>query len=166
LASVIASDAGPLIAFARLDSLKILTSLFEEVWAPAEVAEECSQDLSLPGARTIRESLDRGLLHVSDPVAVEPPFPPGLGAGERAAIVLALQKQCPLLIDDRLGRHAARRAGVAVVGTGAVLLRAKDQELIERVQPSLDRLRRDNYRLSQALVDEILRRAGEGPGRR
>jgi predicted nucleic acid-binding protein len=43
-------------------------------------------------------------------------WPPGLGAGEQAAIRLAQQLGCQVLMDDKLARRAAASAGLSVIG--------------------------------------------------
>ena len=74
---------------------------------------------------------------------MEPPCPgaqPGLGVGESAAIRLARKLDCPLLLDERRARVAARKQGLRVLGTGRVLLAAKERGLIPGVgrQPAED----------------------------
>jgi hypothetical protein len=48
-----------------------------------------------------------------------------------------------------------------VIGVVGVLLQAKRRAKIERVRPLLEKLRRAGFWLSDPLVREILRRAGE-----
>ncbi len=56
---------------------------------------------------------------------VDPGLPVALGAGEREAISLAIEKSADLLlIDERAGREAAEARQVVVAGTLAVLLQA------------------------------------------
>ena len=66
-----------------------------------------------------------------------------------------------LLIDEHRGRTVARREGVAVFGSGAVLLKAKERKLILEVRPYLEALSDAGYRLSDNLCRELLRLAGE-----
>ncbi|MEA3643310.1 MAG: DUF3368 domain-containing protein [Lamprobacter sp.] len=86
-----------------------------------------------------------------------------LDAGESAAILLAQALACRfLLIDERRGRAMARRRGIPVVGVAGVLLAAKRRGLLETVKPVLLALSHQGYRLSDALITEVLRLAGEG----
>jgi len=55
----------------------------------------------------------------------------------------------------------ARRRGIPVVGVAGVLLAAKRRGLLETVQPILLALSRQGYRLSDALITEVLRLAEE-----
>ena len=87
-----------------------------------------------------------------------------LGAGEAEAIALALEGGAELLLmDERLGREAARRVGVRVVGVAGVLLEAKRKRLIPAIKPYLDLLRDvTGFRLGDDVYAQILRDAGEG----
>ena len=66
-----------------------------------------------------------------------------------------------LVIDDRLGRAAARRLGLAVTGTVGVLIRAKEVGLVPAVCPLLEEIRQQGYWLSDALLVTAARLAGE-----
>ncbi|HYM09293.1 MAG TPA: DUF3368 domain-containing protein, partial [Bryobacterales bacterium] len=67
----------------------------------------------------------------------------------------------PVLLDEKYARRAARRLGIAVIGTGGFLIRAKRSGAVSQVKPVLDQLRHANYRFSEALLREILRQCGE-----
>ncbi len=157
------ADAGPLIGLARIQSLHLLSSLFDEVFVPSAVEQECCRELSLPGAASIRAAIDKGelfLKKVPQPTIIIA-FPPGLGPGERAVIELAAQMQVPVLMDDRMGRRTAVSRGIAVVGLGGLLLQAKRQGLIPSLKPLLLQLKDQSYRISHSLVQDLLRRAGK-----
>ncbi|WP_459872928.1 DUF3368 domain-containing protein [Endothiovibrio diazotrophicus] len=82
--------------------------------------------------------------------------------GEAEAILLAGQIACRfLLIDERRGRAVARRRGVPVVGTGGLLVVAKERGAIGSVREVLAELAGQGYRLAPALLEEIRRLAGE-----
>jgi len=74
---------------------------------------------------------------------------------------LALALQCPVLMDERLGREVARRKGFTEMGRAGLLLVAKRQGLIPAIAPILDQWRRSGYFLSSDLVRTLLKRAGE-----
>jgi len=54
--------------------------------------------------------------------------------------------------------------GLTVVGTIGVLLRAKEADLIPTVQPLLDAVQSEGFRLGINLYQATLRLAGEGGG--
>ncbi len=163
---VVVADAGPLIALARIDRLSLLITLYGSVAIPEAVLAELCVDADRPGSRVLSAALAEGIIQPQ-------PLAPGseadmtrlrllLDAGESAAILLAEQTGCRfLLIDERRGREIARRRGIPVVGLAGVLLAAKGSGLLESVGPVLTDLSRQGYRLADALVAEVLRRASE-----
>lgn len=157
----VVSDAGPLIALARTQHLSLLERLFERVLIPEAVRDELALTSERPGAQALSKALARENWLVVRKVRAIIPGSPGLGPGESEAIALAGREGALLLIDDRLGRRAARSAGLRIIGTGRVLLAAKRDGLIERVSPVLDELGDAGYRLSDALVQRLKQLAGE-----
>lgn len=158
----VVSNTGPLIALAKVDRLSLLQVLFGEVHIPPAVYREL---LAKGGAESQR--LDEALAHyirisqVPEPSPDLEPIVRWLGAGEQQAIVLARHLGALLLMDERLGRSAARRAGVRVTGVTGVLIRAKETGLLSQVRPTLEAMRREGYWLSDALLDTAARLAGE-----
>lgn len=79
-----------------------------------------------------------------------------LDAGEREAIGLVLQLQSNLLmIDERLGRKAAAEIGLVITGTIGVLVAASRAGLLD-LRDALERLRRTNFRISNAMLNSLL----------
>ena len=157
----IVADAGPLIAFGRIERLELLRTVCGEVLAPRAAVIECLADPDQPGARAIRHALDAGLLlETPNPVPLLPPLPI-LDAGESAAIRLALERSAPVLMDEKTGRKIATNLGLSVIGTAGVLLAAKKRRLIESVRPMLEALSGQGYHFSETLLRAISERAGE-----
>jgi len=84
-----------------------------------------------------------------------------LGEGEAVAIALAAGRGHGVLIDEKLGRAVAEGLSLKVIGTVGVLLIARKRDLIAAVKPLLEDLKASGHRLSEDLVVEALRRAGE-----
>lgn len=86
-----------------------------------------------------------------------------INIGEAEAITLADEvKATHLLIDERLGRQAAKDLGLKVTGVLGILLAAKKEALITSVKPIMDNLvSQANFRISRQLYDEILDVANE-----
>jgi len=129
---LIVCDASPLIVIAKTGLIPVLNRMADEVIVPKTVHSEATIDLTLPGGEAIR-----------------------------AAIHLAHALQCPVLMDERRGRRAARRRGLTVIGSAGLLLQAKERGLIPALAPILERWRQSGYFLSATLVKEVLERAGE-----
>jgi predicted nucleic acid-binding protein len=176
---ILLADAGPLIALSRIEKLHLLHDLFTTVWITEVIAAELglsvasSARLSFSGLSVLQEACQQGWLQVVKPEPVVTdgwsPLNPGVDAGEASAIALAIQQRDAgrdvlLLIDDRCGRAEARRQGLAVIGTTAVLVLAKERRLVSTCKPLLVALREEGYFLSDSLIASVLQQCGESAG--
>jgi predicted nucleic acid-binding protein len=85
-----------------------------------------------------------------------------LGAGELGAMALALENPDRIvLLDDMLARPTAQVAGLQVWGTLKVLLEAKSQGLIEKIEPYVMKLSEAGMWVSAEVKQRILILAGE-----
>ena len=85
-----------------------------------------------------------------------------LGPGEVAAMSLGLENPTNvILLDDMLARRTAQAAGLPVWGTLKILLEAKSQGMIDRVEPFIVRLNESGMWISADLKRRILALAGE-----
>jgi predicted nucleic acid-binding protein len=86
-----------------------------------------------------------------------------LDRGEAETIALAMELGADLvLLDEKEGRHAARRLGLRVVGVVGILLEAKANGTVDAVRPHLDALRqRAGFYLSESVYQHVLVLAGE-----
>jgi len=162
---IVVADTGPLIALGRVECLKLLHDLYQDVLIPPAVLDELHLGSGRPGARQSAEALEQGWLQVQEPSAGSAQALSELmlvlDPGEAEAILLAEEVNCKfLLIDERKGRAIANRRGVPVVGIAGVLLAAKKRGLIDAVVPILKNLEQAGYRISAGLTKEITRRAG------
>jgi predicted nucleic acid-binding protein len=159
----VVSNTGPLIALAKADRLVLLEGLFGQVLIPPAVHREL---LAKSGPESAR--LDEALLGLIE-VTQLPPLSPEvktatlrLDAGEKQVVALAYERKASLvIIDERLGRAAARRLGLEVTGLVGVLVRAKETGLIPAVCPMLEEIRQRGYWLSDEILDMAAKLAGE-----
>ena len=85
-----------------------------------------------------------------------------LDEGEAEAIALAQELAADvLLIDEHLGRAAATRLGVRIIGLLGVLIEAKNRGLIQEIKPAVDALMQLGFRIQQDLYQRVLQAAGE-----
>ena len=85
-----------------------------------------------------------------------------LGPGEAEAIALSRQVGADrVVMDDLDGRRFARRLGVVPVGTLGLLLAARLRGDLPSLRTEIERLRAGGFRVSPALVEAVLRTAGE-----
>ena len=80
--------------------------------------------------------------------------------------MLASERSAGLVVlDERMARRHAQRLGLTLTGTLGVLLRAKENGLIQAVGPLVEQLRRGGIRLSSTLIEKCLLLAGESSDR-
>lgn len=155
----IVADASPLISLARIHQIDLLRKLFDQVIIPPVVGEELKLS-DKPGGLLfqtatwlIEEDLE------SDEVLKQ--ISTNLSDGERHAIALSHQLGYELLIDELSGRKEAEKTGVVVKGTIGLLLKAKDEGLIEAVKPMIENLIRQGFWVSTRFYEQALEKAGE-----
>lgn len=156
-------NTSPIGNLIQINALLLLGRLFTKITIPSEVAEELDAGVEVFGVwREAPGAAEIEVVSVANRDLVKE-LSITLHAGESAAIALALQVAGSVLIIDEVdGRKAATRLGLKVVGTVGILLRAKEQQLIERVEPYLQDLRtKAHFWLSDKLYNHALVLAGE-----
>jgi predicted nucleic acid-binding protein len=82
--------------------------------------------------------------------------------GEASAIALATEKESSLLLlDDLKARNLARKLNLRFTGTLGVISKAKQIGVIENIKPLIEKLIVSNFRISDIIIQEILRRNNE-----
>lgn len=132
----VVSNAGPLIALAKLGRLGLLGQIFGFVLIPQEVYQEVvinGMRLGAPDAETAHfyvELEQIRVVTVTVPLS-DPLYSRGLDAGEVEAIALAQRENAEfVLIDNAHARRAARELNIACKGTVGILLQAFRSALI------------------------------------
>jgi uncharacterized protein len=121
----IVTNTGPLIILAKIDHLGLLQQMFTTVLIPPVVHREFMAKSGLEIHR-----LDSALKQFIE-ISTEPELPPTvkvatnhLDAGEQQAIALAYAQDSKLVIDERMGRQAARQLGLTLVSANAELTKS------------------------------------------
>lgn len=158
----IVSNTGPLIALAKADQMHLLKNLFGQVHIPPAVHRELLAKSGIEAER-LDQALASFIQIAEHPALAEAvrSVTLSLDRGEQEAIALAHQMKLTLLIDDRLGRQAARYLNLPITGTVGVLLHAKQEKLISLVRPVLNEIRTQGYWLSDELIAAATTLAGE-----
>ena len=144
---VIIADSSCLIALHRIGHLNLLKELFGCITITAEVAEESK--MSLPNWIQTKTVKNVALMHV---------LQTNLDCGEASALALGLEYRNPLiLIDERKGRKRAVELGLKIKGTLGILFEAYHKGLIPNLKTEIDALRQINFRMSNQLIDQILK---------
>ncbi|HEX8434213.1 DUF3368 domain-containing protein [Archangium sp.] len=156
---LVVADTSALVALAACQQLHLLEVLFDEIRVPPAVHRECTVP-GKPEATALSEYLSGKVAEVALSefvIAVA-----GLGQGELEAMALYRKLSADeLLLDDQRARKVARFNGMRVIGSVGVLLAAKQRGHIQVLRPLLETIRRSGIHISDALVTEALRLAGE-----
>jgi predicted nucleic acid-binding protein len=158
-------NTGPLIALAKIRQLSLLQDLGpERVVIPPMVQKELWGKIG-PETPVIELALNSFIqvMPIEQTDQRIERATSGLDHGEKAVIVLwtLLQGDAVLLMDDLEGRRVVRELGLPILGTAGLLLLAKQRGLIDKVIPLVESIRQQGYWLSDTLVAEVQRLAGE-----
>jgi hypothetical protein len=153
------TNTTPLIKLVGGGLLDPLPQLYGQVILPQQVLIEYQV-----GAQPTDPKLEAvPWIHIH-PITVPQALLNELDAGEAAAITLVDALDVSIvLMDDRAGRRVAQERKLQVVGTLAVLLRAKAATLIPAVGPIIDVMLAQGRYISPALRAQVLRAADEAP---
>jgi uncharacterized protein len=160
---IVVCNTSPITNLAAIAQLDLLRLIYGEIIIPQAVYNELTNvPYLVPGGTEVqsfdwirvRPILDRS--KVSE-------FRQDVDFGEAEAIALALELSADrLLIDDAAGRAIALREGLQITGVLGILLIAKKQGLIDRVQSLLDELRNQaGFWVSDDLYRRVLNQAKE-----
>ncbi len=158
--TLVIADTSPLQYLHQAGGIDLLRSLFTKVQVPTAVHDELQIgrqlgfDVPDPTAYPWMEI--RAATQSTKLDAFE------LGAGEHAALSLALETgECLVLLDDGAARAAAKALSLPTTGTLGILLLAKERALIPAVAPLLATLEQRGFRITNQLRTHVLRIAGE-----
>lgn len=161
MASAAVVNASPLICLSRAGMTDILRQAAATVAVPASVVREIlARGPRDPAAAALANT--PWLRQVDDP-----PIPPSvlawdLGNGESAVLAWALvHPGACAVIDDLQGRRCAESLSISLRGTVGLVLRARRSGTIASVHDALDRLRSGGMFLSDRIVAEVVKEAGE-----
>jgi len=160
---IVVADAGPIIHLSRIGQVDLLPALYERLLIPPSVYEEVVQaGRGHAGSVELEDAPWAEVVeHIPD-AEVFASLRSRVDAGEAAAICLACDRQADLILsDDREARALARESGLQVQGTLGILLEAKRRGYVSRLVPLLRELKAKGTWLSESLIREVLRQAGE-----
>lgn len=159
---IVVSNATVLIGLAKIGKLDLLPRIFSKVYIPEEVFKELVPERSKkPGSWEIEKAewVERKSVTGQTEVRL---LMASLDQGEAEVLVLGKEMKADLiLLDEEKARKAAAIAGFEVMGLVGLLILAKNLGLIEQVGPYIEELRRKNFRISEKIVLEGLKKAGE-----
>jgi len=158
------SNSSPLIAFSAIGRLDLIQLTFGSILIP----EAVDREVNIPAPRSpfrprtwqavradwifvlpVNECPDLAILRAN------------LGAGEAEAIVLAIERQLPILLDDLPARKMALNLNLSPIGSLGILARCKQARLIIDVKPFVFALRNAGIFYADRLIHKFLQDMGE-----
>lgn len=156
---IIVADSSALIALATCDGLDVLLRVYDDVRVPQAVYIEVAEP-EKPQAAALETFLSGRVMQVDTTHWVLAAG--GLGQGEIEAMALYRQLSADaLLIDDHRARVIAEHNQINCIGTLGVLLFAKQVGKIDKIAPYIQKLRPSSIRYGEALLNKVLKLAGE-----
>lgn len=158
-ASLVVADSSALIALATCNGLDVILKVYDDIRVPEAVyaeivAPEKPQSDALGlflSERVIKVDTTRWVLAAG-----------GLGRGEIEAMALYKDLSADaLLIDDHRARVIAEHNQIHCIGALGLLLLAKQNGKIREITPYVQKLRNSSIHYGDALLDRVLKLAGE-----
>ena len=153
-------NASPLILLCNCELDFMLPELFPEIIVPEGVWREITSGSHLDRAAKVLPELSwlnrKDVSPVADVVRWD------LGAGETEVLSFAIHDNnyTPVL-DDMLAKKCAKSLGLQTMGTGTILLIAKEHGLIQSVEQSLCKLQHVGLWISEPIIQLLKDKAGE-----
>ena len=147
-----------LIALANIGRLELLHKLYGTVIVPQAVMDEIVRN---PAKQRVHSSQWIQVETIQDD-SQKDIFRARLHAGEVEVMILARELDADLvLMDDEAAKKTAKFLGLKVTGTLGILLKAKKEGYLAKVEPVMDELLRDGLYISDSVQNYVLKEAGE-----
>jgi predicted nucleic acid-binding protein len=147
----IITDTSCFILLDKINAFEALNALYTNILTTPEIAAEFGKPL--PDWIQIKAVENKTRLYN---------YAQKVDIGEASAIALAMELPSPLLIlDDLKGRNLALQLNLKHTGTLGVLILAKQKGVIPLLRPLFDKIRLTDFRIPEALLQNILKAFGE-----
>jgi predicted nucleic acid-binding protein len=153
-------NASPLILLCNGELEFIVQSLFTEVVVPEAVWEEIVSGTHLDRAAQLLPELAWLQREAVDSVPEVIRWDLGPGETEVLSFAFRHRKYAPV-VDDMLAKKCAKALGIQTMGTGTILILAKEHGLITSVEQSLRQLQNAGLWISEPIIQMLKRQAGE-----
>ncbi len=159
---IVVCDSTILIGLSKIGRLDLLREVFARISVPEEVFREVGEKgEGKPGSKSIKDPDWIKVIPVKDTTEVDL-LTISLDKGEAEVLALAKQLGADLIMaDEEKARKSAVLAGYDVMGLLGLFILAKNLGLIDEVRPLIDELKRKKFRVSDRVVSETLKKAGE-----
>jgi predicted nucleic acid-binding protein len=155
---MIISDATILITLINIDEFRVLKLFIDSIIIPHEVYNEVSQKTS--AKNYLDCEISEGFISIesyeSDSLFREINYI--LDGGESASIAMAIERELPLIIDERKGRRFAQKQGIEIIGLVGILrfLYVESRLSHEEILTIIEKLNGSDFRISSKLLKLIL----------
>lgn len=148
-------NASPIISLARVDRANLLFSIPDEVVVPQAVFDEVMAGPATDAARVFLQSKE-SVIVTSESSSEITTW--DLGSGETAVLSFALANlNYVAILDDAAARKCANSFSIPVKGTLAVVLLAKQKNLILSAADVLRSLRSAGFHLDDRVIQKALK---------
>jgi predicted nucleic acid-binding protein len=148
---IVIADTSCLILLDKIGELSLLKKIYNSVSTTIEVAKEFSDKLP-----------EWIIIEVVEDKKYQESLETQVDLGEASAIALAKETEgALLLLDDLKARKLATKLHLNFTGTLGVIHKAKQVGAIKKVKPLILKLEATNFRISENIVNELLRINGE-----
>jgi len=145
--SIVISDTSTLILFSKINEFNLLEKVYGQLTTTPEIAEEFGEEL--PEWITIQTVKD---------IKYQKFLETQVDRGEASALALAAElEDVLLLLDDLKARKLAAKLMFKTTGALGIIHKAKEQSIIPKVKPLIEKLLSTNFRISSEVVNEILK---------
>lgn len=152
----------PLIALSHVGQFELLKRMYDEIIIPEAVYEELSIKTESVCKKEVDNSLDWIRVERIKNQMAKDMYKTQLHDGEVEVMILAKETSADVvIIDDANAKKYAKYLKLPVTGTLGVLLRAKQQGHIDRLEPILRQMIEKGIYISANLVEMCLKQAGE-----
>ena len=156
-------DANILILFARANLFHLLTEVFDSILITADIYEEVVlKSAGRPGADEVQRAQNIAQQSLKQPEWLTELTEYNIDSADASIVQLASECQPDFLLsDDRRVREIAQRLDIPIMGSGGLLIAAKNRGLISEITSQLNQLRLHGARISERTYRDIIRAAGE-----
>ena len=125
-------NASPIISLANIGQADLLLKITDKLIVPKGVYEEITSHRHSDSASEWVRNLNDSLIHEVEIPQIISDW--NLGKGESQVISFSYQNgRIPVIIDDKTAKKSAELFNIKVVGTVAVLIKAKQMRLVDEV---------------------------------
>ncbi len=152
----------PLIALSHVGQINLLKELYGEIIIPEAVYEELSVKAESVCKKAVDSSLDWIRVEKIKNLMAREMYKTQLHDGEVEVMILSKEIRADVvIIDDANAKKYAKYLKLPVTGTLGVLIRAKREGYIDRLEPILRQMVERGIYISQNLIELCLKQTGE-----